>query len=126
MQLKIGTTDVTSAVQESTYKIDRKAVYDEWTNANNVTKHSNIRRKISGSFDMVFLPGYSMDYDDFLTILNANTIGDVTTVSLSVNNLDGEVVTINCFFEISFSPIRDTNNGSGIYYKRCTVKLQEC
>lgn len=126
MQLKIGTTDVTSAVQESTYKIDRKPIYEEWKNANNVTIHSNIHRKISGSFDMVFLPGYSMEYDDFLTILNANTVGDVTTVSLSVNNLDGEVVTINCFFEITFSPIRDTNNGSNISYKRCTVKLQEC
>ena len=126
MQLMIGSTDVTSAVQESTYKVDQKTNYDEWKNANNVTIHSNIHKKVSGSFDMVFLPGYSMDYSDFLTLLNANTVGDVTTLSLSVNNLDGAVVTINCFFQISFSPIRDPKNGSSVLYKRCTVKLQEC
>ena len=126
MQVIIGTTDVTSAVQESTYKIDQKTNYEEWKNADNVVVHSNVHHKISGSFDMVFLPGYSMEYSAFLTLLNANTQGDVTTLSLSVNNLDGTVRTINCFLDISFSPIKDPHNGSNILYKRCTIKVQEC
>lgn len=126
MQVIIGSTDVSSAVQESTYTIDEVKKYTAWTNANNVEKHSNIHKKIEGSFDMVFLPNYSMNYSDFLTLLNANTVGDVTTITLSVNNLDGATRTINCFFNINFEPMRDPRNGSGIIVKRCTCSVKEC
>jgi hypothetical protein len=126
MQVIIGHTDVTSAVQESTYKIDDVKKYTAWTNANNIEKHSNLHHKIEGSFDMVFMPGYSMSYADFLTLVAANTVADITTLTLTVNNLDGAVRTINCFLDISFSPMRDPKNGSGIIVKRCTCKIKEC
>ena len=124
MQLIIGTTDFTSALQESTYSIDRVKKFTPWTNANNVEKHSNVHYKIEGSFDMVFLPDYSMDYDDFLDVVEANTVGDVTTLTLTVNNLDAEAKTINCFLDISFAPMRDMKNGTIV--KRCTCKVREC
>lgn len=125
MYLKIGNTDVTSAVQESTYKIDRVKSFERWFDANNREHHSNVHYKVSGSFDMVFLPS-SIEYDDFKSLIDDNTIGDVTTLSLSVNNLDGEIVSIDCFITISFSPIIDLKNGSGVHYKRCTISVQEC
>lgn len=126
MQVIIGTTDISSAVQESTYKVDEVKKYTAWTNANNIEKHSNLHSKIEGSFDMVFIPEYSMDYADFLTLVDENTVGDVTTLSLSVNNLDGQVKAINCFLTITFSPMKDTKNGSGVIVKRCTCKIKEC
>lgn len=126
MQVRIGGVDVTPAVQESTYRVDRDTLFEAWENANNVTIHSNVHHKINGSFDMVFLPGYSMEYSDFLALVNANTVGDVTTISLSVNNLDGAVVTIRCFLTIKFNPIRDTKNGSNILFKRATIQVREC
>lgn len=126
MQVRIGGVDVTPAVQESTYRVDRDPLFEAWENANNVTIHSNVHHKINGSFDMVFLPGYSMEYSDFLALVNANTVGDVTTISLSVNNLDGAVVTIRCFLTIKFNPIRDTKNGSNILLKRATIQVREC
>lgn len=126
MQFKIGTTDFTSAVQESTYKIDRVKKSVAWKNANNVEKHSNVYYKVEGSFEMVFLPGYSVEYSAFLQALADNTTNDVTVVTLSVNNMDGAITTINCFIDITFLPMKDPKNGSNILVKRCTCKLKEC
>lgn len=124
MQLIIGTTDFTSALQESTYTIDKVKKFTPWKNANNIEKHSNVHYKIEGSFDMVFLPYYSMNYEDFLEAVEANTIDDVTLLTLSVNNLDGAAMTINCFLDIKFSPMRDMKNGTIV--KRCTCTVREC
>ena len=126
MQVTIGTTDVTSAVQESTYKVDSVPKYTSWIDANNVEHHSNIHNKIEGSFDMVFLAGYSMEYSAFKTLVDANTVNGVTTLTLSVNNLDGATATINCFLKITFDPMIDTKNGSNIIFKRCTCEVREC
>lgn len=127
MQLIIGGVDVTSAIQESTYAVDSIEKYTAVVNANNVEKHFNRHYKIEGTFDMVFLPGYSMEYSEFKALVDANTTADgVTIVSLSVNNLDSAVRTINCFLTISFKPMRDTKNGSNIIYKRCTISVKEC
>lgn len=127
MQVIIGTTDVTSAVQETSYSVDRNRKFTSWTNANNVEVHSNIHYKIEGSFDMVFLPTYSMNYSDFLALINENTTAQgVTTLSLSVNNLDGQVVTINAYVDIEFKPMRELKNGSGLIFKKCKVTVQEC
>ena len=124
MQLIIGNTNFTSALQESTYTVDRVKKFTSWTNANNVEKHGNVHYKIEGTFDMVFLPHYSMDYEDFLDEVEENTVGDVTTLTLSVNNLDGATRTINCFLDITFAPMRDMKNGTIV--KRCTCKVREC
>lgn len=126
MQVTIGGVDVTSAVQETTYNVDRITKYTPWVDANNVEHHSNIHHKVEGSFDMVFLPGYSMEYSVFKALVDANTVNDKTTLTLSVNNLDGAMATINCFLTITFKPMRDTKNGSNIIYKRCTCEVKEC
>ena len=126
MQLIIGGIDVTSAIQETTYSVDRITKYTDWKDADNIEHHSNIHYKIEGSFDMVFLPGYSMEYSAFKALVDANTINDITTLTLSVNNLDGEMVTINCYLTISFKPMRDTKNGSNIIFKRCTCEVRQC
>lgn len=126
MQLLIGGVDVTPAIQESTYNVDSVTKYTPWVDANNVEHHGNIHHKIEGSFDMVFLPGYSMEYSAFKTLVDANTVNDRTTLTLSVNNLDGAMVTINCFLTITFKPMKDTKNGSNIIYKRCTCEVREC
>ncbi len=124
MQVIIGDLDVTSAVQESTYQIDKETRFEEWLNANNVTRHDNVYHKIAGTFDMVFIPGYSIEYSDFLEAVQSNTIADVTNLSLTVNNLDEQLVNIRCFMQIAFLPIRDLGNGTT--YKRCTVTIEEC
>jgi len=130
MQVILGTgagaIDVTSAVQESTYEVDRVKKYIAWTSADNVEVHENVHYKIEGIFDMVFMPNYSMEYEDFLEALSDNTVGDVVTMQLTVNNLDEELRTIECFVDIKFTPIKDPKNGSGIKVKRCTCTVKEC
>ena len=124
MQVKIGNTDVTAAVQESTYEVNQESHFESWVNANNVTMHTNPYKKVSGTFDMVFIPGLSMEYSTFLNLLTENTVGDVTSISLSVNNLDGALMNINAFVTVKMDPIRDLKNG--YYYKRANIKVEEC
>ena len=130
MQVILGTgagaTDVTSAVQESTYEVDRVKKYIAWKSANNIEVHENVHYKVEGTFDMVFMEDYSMDYDDFLSALTSATTGDVVKMQVTVNNMDEALTTIDCFLDIKFSPIKDPKNGSGYKVKRCTCTIKEC
>ena len=127
MQVLFGTTDVTSVVQETSYKIDKVTKYNAWKNANNVEVWSNIHYKIEGSFKAVFIPDLTMSYEDFKTAFDAvTTARKVTTLSLTVNNEDGTLETINAHVTISFDPMVDLNNGSDIIFKSATITVKEC
>jgi hypothetical protein len=124
MQVLLNNVDVTSAVQESTYKVDSVEKSTSWTDASFVDHKFAIYHKIQGSFDMVFIPDLTLSYADFLTALGAVTASGVTRISLTVNNLNEELRTIDCFLKIEFEPIRKISNSTK--YKRCTVTIQEC
>jgi hypothetical protein len=128
MQVILGSgasaVDVTSAIQESTYSIDSVEKYTSWNDASFVEHRYAIYKKIEGSFEMVFIPDYSIAYSDFLTALESVTQDGITTLSLTVNNLDEELKTINCFVEIQFMPILKISDN--LKYKRCTINIKEC
>ena len=128
MQVLIGSgntaVDVTSAVQESTYSIDSVKNYTSWTDASFVEHRFALYSKVQGSFEMVFIPDLTMSYSDFMSALASATSGGITTLSLTVNNLDEELKEINCFVEIAFDPIQKISDN--LKYKRCTVTIKEC
>jgi len=127
MQVLLGTTDVTSVVQEKSYKVDKVPKYKAWKNANNVEVWSNLHYKVEGSFEAVFIPGLTMSYSDFKTALDAvTTARGVTTLSLTVNNEDGVLETINAHVTINFEPMIDLKNGSNIIFKKATITVKEC
>lgn len=127
MQVLLGETDVTSVVQENSYKIDKVTKYNAWKNANRVEVWSNVHEKIEGSFTAVFIPDLTMSYADFKTALDAvTTARKVTTMSLTVNNEDGALETINAHVTIEFEPMIDLKNGSDIIFKRATITVKEC
>lgn len=126
MQVLLGATDVTSVVQEKSYKIDKVPKYNAWKNGNNVEVWSNLHYKIEGSFKAVFIPDLTMSYSDFKTAFDAVTSNGVTTLSLTVNNEDGALEVINAHVLIDFDPMIDLKNGSNIIFKKATITVIEC
>lgn len=132
MQVKIGTTDVTEFVQEKTYNINAEQEFiSSWIDANRVTHKDGAYEKIKGSFQMVFIDGYTLNnavvdhFGDVLTLLANNTSQGVTTLSLTVNNQNGLLKTISCYVKIKANPMRYTNNGSNAVVKRVIFNIEE-
>ena len=122
MQVLINSVDVTSCVQESTYKVDLVDEYKSWIDGAGIEHRTGYRSKVRGTFDAVFLAGYSMEYSVFKAAVDAATTNKVLTLSLTVNNLDGELKTINAFYNIEFHPMRQA---TGAVYKRATITIDE-
>lgn len=116
--------DITAGIQESTYSIDSVKKYTSWNDASFKEHRYAIHEKIEGSFEMVCIPNLTIAYSDFLTALNSATVGGITTLSLTVNNLDEELKEIECFVEITFNPIQKISDD--IKYKRFTITIKEC
>ena len=135
MQVKIGQTDVTQYVQEKSYNIDSVDDYIEWKDANRRTHRGGYSPKVMGSFEMVFIDGYTVSsggqssvvdhYGDFLTLLANNMTDKVLTISLTVNNLNNVLKTIQCYCDITTKSVRYTKNGSNCIVKRMTINIKE-
>ena len=132
MQVKIGSTDVTQYVQEKTYDINAEKKYTStWTDSNHVEHRDGAYEKITGTFQMVFIDGYTANntivdgFSDFLTLLSNNTSGGVTAMSVTVNNQNGVLKTISAYVDLKASPMRYPNNGSHAVVKRVTVTVKE-
>jgi len=131
MQVIIGSTDITEYIQEKTYDINAQRSYTSWTDSNFREHRDNIYEKISGSFQMVFFDGYSVNgvtvdkFADLLDLVEANTTDGVTTLRLTVNNLNAELKTISCYVDIQANPMLYAKNGSNVVVKRVTFNVQE-
>lgn len=123
MQVVINDVDVTSCVQESTYNIDLKEEYKSWRDAAGYEHREAYRSKIKGTFDMVFISGYSLDYATVKSALDAATTDHVLTITLTVNNLNGASQTIYAYYRIDFKPMRRISNA--VTYKRATITIEE-
>lgn len=121
MLASINGTDITEYIQESTYKMDKEDVFEEWEDANWKKHHENPRKRVSGSFDMVFVTDQA--FNDFLILRDANTdaSGKLTiTVHVSNTNTDEE---IEAFYEFNTSSDRKISNTH--VYKRFSMKIEE-
>lgn len=85
-QFKMGGTDYTSKIKMGTYKVNSQPVYEEWTDGNYLTHRVVTRRRLSGSFTMLF--DDPVEYYEFLyKVQDLTGIEGYTTASLYVNNL---------------------------------------
>lgn len=121
--ISINGIDFTKSVQEKSYKIDSHPIYSQWTDADGRAHRNVTRRRISGSFDLVFVEGMTRDYSDFLAAIEAAETDGELRITLSINNLD-EVKEIICFYSIDFKPPRKISEERTL--RKCTFKLEEC
>lgn len=119
--LVINNIDFTKYVNESTYKINRESVYEEWTDANGRIHRTEYRTRISGGFDLCFVT--KADYDDFLDAVRAASTNKLLTATLYVGGDVNDNVTTNLYYELGSSRIAKIN--ANYIFNRVSMELKE-
>ncbi len=131
MQVSIGNTDISQYVQEKSYKIDSEDEYTEWKDSVGHKHRGGYISKVSGSFELVFIDGWTQNntpvdgYGDFLTLIANNSTDKKLTITLTVNNLNNATRTIVCYYKLTTNEFKYTHNGSNCVVKRVLMTIEE-
>ena len=106
---KLGTTDITNYINESSYKVDSVPVEHTWVDANYVTHTDELRRRIEGSFELAFRT--DQQYNDFLTLLNSCKSGNLLRITVYVASDLNAQQDINCTYKLSLKSRREASPG---------------
>ena len=117
---KIGNTDYTAHIVQGNYDVKQEPVYKEWTDANLVNHRLEIRKRIKGSFSMVFKN--IEEATAFNSAVKNNETDGYVNVSLRCNDTN-ELINARCSLEYSF--IRDKRGYIEDYYTVFKVKVTE-
>lgn len=121
MLVKLGNTDITQYINESSYVMASEPVYNEWTDANYTTHRDEVRRRIKGSFTLAFVT--DTDYNAFITALNSVKNGNVITVTLYVGGDINSSQTIYAYYSIK--PIKRRQVSAGYIVSLMTMTIEE-
>lgn len=117
---KIGTTDITQYINESSYVMNSEPVTSEWVDANYTTHRDEYRRKVKGSFDLTFVT--QTDYNGFIDLLHDNTAGIVTVISVYVGDDVNDLKTINAYCRMQMSKYRSISADYSFNRLKMTVE----
>ena len=107
--LSIGSTDLTSYIDQQNWDVNRTPVYVDWTDANHVIHRHVNRYRISGKFKIGFKS--VTDVTSFLTLLENNRqSGEYYSASIFSND-DNTLHTAEIFLDGVASIKRDLLNG---------------
>lgn len=95
---KMGEIDFTKCIKASTYKVNSKDVYNEWTDGNYKVHRDVVRSKVEGTFSLYFQT-VEKEQEFFDTLNSLTGTGGHTPVSVYVNN-HHEIRDIEVFIEI--------------------------
>ena len=97
--LEINSTDFSSYVVRRSYNVQKAEEFATWVDGNWVTRHENVRTRVSGSFKMTFLS--ESEYETFLNAIDTvKTSGGYCPIKLWVNT-SKQLETINAFITLS-------------------------
>lgn len=86
MLAKIGNTDITNRIIESTYSVDEIKVSHNWTDGFG-DKHEDVyKRRLKGEFELWFASNKGETFDDLIDLIDANSTNDVLEITLYVSN----------------------------------------
>lgn len=90
-----------NVLANSTYKVGEEDVFEEWTDANEITHRQKVRTRVTGSFKMLFetIEEYNAFLSDYRTAINNDTRAADITVAL--NYPENTSKRINAFLEIN-------------------------
>lgn len=120
MLIKIGNTDITKYVQESTYKLNSVDKYVSWEDALFRQHKRKVRSQIIGSFELVFVT--ESDFADFVSLIHDNSASNTLIMTVYVSNT-GETVTKHFFYKLSSSVSRRISDA--YTFKRLIFELEE-
>jgi len=116
--LIIGGTDFTNYINDSSYKMASQSVFDEWKDADYKIHRNESRKRITGSFDMIFTT--SSEYDAFISKIESSNLKQMTVY---VGGSTNEMVQRNFYYTIKDVSHREISS-SHIFHK-ITVEIEE-
>lgn len=94
----VNGVDLTHNITVPSYKVNEFSVSSEWNDANEVRHKDVIRKRVKGSFTVMF--DNITDYNNFLQLIDENTTsGDYIIATVFLNNKN-RVVTRNFFIDM--------------------------
>lgn len=95
---KIGSTDLSAAVDKQSYAVNKEPVYEEWVDGNWTTHRQIARSRYSGSLRLGFAS--DADFTAFTALLSsAQTAGGYYSITAYVSNT-GSVETFDAFLSV--------------------------
>lgn len=104
---KLGDVDITNYINYTSYKVSSEPVYNEWTDANYRKHRDEVRRRVTGSFDLAFIT--DDQYNSFLTLLNNNKTGNLLSIKLYVGSDVNALVDCYCYYKMSLQSRKEAN-----------------
>lgn len=122
MLAKIGTTDITELINESTYKVDSTDKFESWEDGNFVEHRVYTRSQVAGSFDVVLGAVRGTTVEQFVSLLDENTTNHVLNkLAVMVNN-KGVVQRIDAYYSLDVKKRRTLTDGELV---TVSVKIKE-
>lgn len=122
IMFKINNKDYSNHVVAEGYNVARNSLYKTWNDANGIEHHSEIRKRVSGSFTMLFVT--KEEYQTFLADVAASKRDDDThTIIVAINKPNNQNVVINAFLE--FDVERSVDGAWNDIFNAFTMKILE-
>lgn len=118
----VGGTDITKYIIKDTYKVNSEPVYQSWTDGNFHEHRIQIRERVEGSFDVIFFDDDNGAYQDFLALLEANTINTLLTCGLYVEN-KAAFEAFNVYYTIK--AVQHARTIDDIMVNKMTISIEE-
>ena len=80
----IGAVDITKYIIKDTYKVATEPTFESWLDGNFHEHRIYVRDRMKGSFDLIFFDEDNGAYQNFLSLLNANTTNRLLSIGLFV------------------------------------------
>lgn len=109
IRAKIGDIDITPFINEKSYKMDSVPVENKWTDANYAEHVDEVRRRVTGSFDLAFIT--DEQYNDFITLLNNNKSGNLLTITVYVGSDINNLQTIYAYYKMTYKKRNEAMQG---------------
>lgn len=109
IRAKIGDIDITPFINEKSYKMDSVPVENKWTDANYAEHVDEVRRRVTGSFDLAFIT--DEQYNEFITLLNNNKSGNLLTITVYVGSDINNLQTIYAYYKMTYKKRNEAMQG---------------
>ncbi|MBE5852258.1 MAG: hypothetical protein E7299_04800 [Lachnospiraceae bacterium] len=113
MLVMIGSTDLTSKIENNSYVMEAEDSFLEWEDGNKQKHRVYVKSKVKGSFNVICDARLGMSSVEFLELIKENTQNNVLLITCWITN-KAEYRTLNAYAKIITKKHTDTMDIFGV------------
>lgn len=113
MLVMIGSTDLTSKIENNSYVMEAEDSFLEWEDGNKQKHRVYVKSKVKGSFNVICDARLGMNSSEFMELIKKNTINNVLLLTCLVTNKT-EYRTLEAYVKITTKKHTDTTDIFGV------------